>query len=492
MLPKTLKYGSKVESVQAKSFRSNIQPQSGTSTYGLGDTIIINIPTRSNLLLNTQDSYLKFNVSFKNGSSSTNNYARWDNGGCHACISRVKVFHGSNLLEDISEYGLLAKMLFDIQVSGDATYGKYNVMCGTRNDLTVKMPTLVTNATTISGTCIGATGVGGSIQTDLQNMSGMNLQALQTNSGDSVCGSAGMAQGATTTSQTYCINLISLVGTLCPNLYLPLYAMTSAPLRVEITLVDNVNKALASVSAMDTTWSAMQITNCEYVGNFIELSDTGIDMINSSLNGERLQMVFGDYRTYSYSGVTINAAATIAQTQFSIPAKFSSLKSIIVMQRDKGLGATGFFPHSSVVGGITDYTFRIGSGIYPAKAPNTNVEMFCEVMKAIGTMSDLNHCPSIEKVSYSQNVSNAYTAENPASGVSNVGSGSFYIGLDLESYAGSDKSQIFAGYNSNTDDIYLMANISITGSSAYNPLFNAFALFDSVLVFENNTAYVVF
>ena len=478
MLLKTLKYGSKVESVQAKSFRSNIQPQSGTSTYGLGDTIIINIPTRSNLLLNTQDSYLKFNVSFKNGASATTNYARWDNGGCHACISRVKVFHGSNLLEDISEYGLLAKMLFDIQVSGDATYGKYNVMCGTRNDLVCHLPTL-TVPTIYS-------------QSDGTALSALNISSLQVNSGDTICGSAGMAQGATTTSQTYCINFISLVGTLCPNLYLPLYAMTSAPLRVEITLVDSVSKALASVSAMDTAWSAMQITNCEYVGNFIELSDTGIDMINSSLNGERLQMVFGDYRTYSYSGVTINAAATTAQTQFSIPAKFSSLKSIMVTQRDKGLGATGYFPHSSVVGGITDYTFRIGSGIYPAKAPNTNVEMFCEVMKAIGTMSDLNHCPSIEKVSYSQNASVAYTAETAITGISNVGSGSFYIGLDLESYAGSDKSQIFAGYNSNTDDIYLMANISITGSSAYNPLFNAFALFDSVLVFENNTAYVVF
>ena len=50
MLPKTLKYGSKIESAYARSMRSNIQPQNGTGPYNLGDTIIINIPTRNNLV----------------------------------------------------------------------------------------------------------------------------------------------------------------------------------------------------------------------------------------------------------------------------------------------------------------------------------------------------------------------------------------------------------------------------------------------------------
>ena len=43
MLPKNLRYGSKVESASAKSYRSNIAPMNGTGTYGLNDTIIINI-----------------------------------------------------------------------------------------------------------------------------------------------------------------------------------------------------------------------------------------------------------------------------------------------------------------------------------------------------------------------------------------------------------------------------------------------------------------
>ena len=49
MLPKQLKYGSKVESAASKSSRFNIAPQNGTGPYNLGDTIIFQIPTRASL-----------------------------------------------------------------------------------------------------------------------------------------------------------------------------------------------------------------------------------------------------------------------------------------------------------------------------------------------------------------------------------------------------------------------------------------------------------
>jgi hypothetical protein len=50
MIPKNLKYGSKVESAPARSIRSNIQPQVGTR-FGLNEVIQINIPTRQNLVM---------------------------------------------------------------------------------------------------------------------------------------------------------------------------------------------------------------------------------------------------------------------------------------------------------------------------------------------------------------------------------------------------------------------------------------------------------
>ena len=73
----------------------------------------------------------------------------------------------------------------------------------------------------------------------------------------------------------------------------------------------------------------------------------------------------------------------------------------------------------------------------------------------------------------------------------NINSGSFYIGLDLENYAASDRSKIFAGYNSNTDDIYAVLQF-LNAANAATVRFDAFALFDEVVIFENNTCYVKF
>ena len=90
--------------------------------------------------------------------------------------------------------------------------------------------------------------------------------------------------------------------------------------------------------------------------------------------------------------------------------------------------------------------------------------MFAEACKAIASISDLNHHPSIELTSYSNDnsmVNSAASYGDVSVGLgtavlssSAIHSGSFYVGLDLENYANSDKSQIFAGWNSSTDDIY--------------------------------------
>jgi hypothetical protein len=92
MLPKNLKYQSRIESAPSKSYRSNIPPQNGTGNYGFGDTIILNIPTRQNLVLVGTESYLKFDVVFTNPTAG--NYVRWDSCGSHGLIQRLRIFHG--------------------------------------------------------------------------------------------------------------------------------------------------------------------------------------------------------------------------------------------------------------------------------------------------------------------------------------------------------------------------------------------------------------
>ena len=49
MLPKNLKYQSKVESAASRSSRINIAPNNGTGPYSLGDTLIFNFPTHGKI-----------------------------------------------------------------------------------------------------------------------------------------------------------------------------------------------------------------------------------------------------------------------------------------------------------------------------------------------------------------------------------------------------------------------------------------------------------
>ena len=473
MLPKTLKFGSKIESAYARSQKSNIAPQNGTGPYLLGDTIIINIPTRSNLCLVPSESYLKFNVNIANGSTSANAF-RWDSCGAHGVIQRIRIFHGSNLLQDIDNYGMLAKMLFDLQMPTDATYGKYNLLCGTRSDLVLKMPTVgnADSATTVSE---------------------KGFAVNQINSGDRVESTAALVTASTgTATNTYCLSLISLVGLLCSQNYIPLFEMTSAPLRVEIQLVDSIVKALNVLNTAGTVASTMNLSNVEYVGNFIELGDPAIAMIKDSLGGSPLQFVVPDYRNYAYNFPLTNGSS--ASLAMPIAAKFSSVKALFIAVREYGFGAISYFPYSSVSRNIQDYQFRIGPNVFPPKVSNTLPEMFAECLKATGSISDINQQPSIDKTSYSLITSlNSAALLDTATSVSNQQSGSFYIGIDLENYANAPKDQIFTGYNTNTEDIYAMINYNTqTGATAANCRFDAFCNFDCVVICENQTAYIRF
>ncbi len=477
MLPRQLKYDSKVNSCASKCTRVNIIGQNGSS-YNLGDTLILNIPTSHNRVLCCPESYLKFNLNITNGSGAAASF-RMDSGGAHQLIDRIRIWHGSNLLQDISSYGLLAKIFFDLQVSSDASYGKHSMLSGQRSDLwCTPCNNVAANANIETTIACFNNGMHG-----LQINSGMDL-------GDQI------ANNATTTAAgnvqpTFCLNLISLIGTLCSNNYLPLFAMTGSPLRVEVSFIDQLNKGICC--APTGTGATMQITNCEYVANFIELSDEAMSIVSSSLGGQPLQFVFPSYSNYQYNSIPTSGG----QVNIPVAAKYSSLKSLITTQRDQYATDT-FFPGSSVTSNISNYYYRIGPQIIPAKAPATLTEMFSECLKAVGSMSDLNLAPSIDSLSFMLRNSQAVALETSTLGKTN--SGSFYIGLDLEQYSNSSKQECFTGMNTNVDDVFLViqyltditdhAVMPTTKATGSNIRYDTFAMFDALLVCENNTAFV--
>ena len=183
-LPKNCLYTNKINSSYARNYMSVIQPQNGDAN--LGDTIIFNIPTGNNLVMSGADTVLKFTLTLKGGATAhTANTVKLNKCGAYGCFQRVRIFHSGALLSDIDNYANLMDMIIPITQSSDDVASKYNILAGTDS------------------------GGGASF-----NPSGT------------------IATGSEATSQNYCIPFMSILS-LTPN-YVPLFAMTGSPLRVEI------------------------------------------------------------------------------------------------------------------------------------------------------------------------------------------------------------------------------------------------------------------
>lgn len=451
MIPSNLKFQSKVESASARRYLTQIQPQGGTGTYNAGDTIIINIPTRNNTALIPSECYLRGNFNLILSGAATS--SALESCGWHNFIQRCRVFHGSNLLEDIDNYGQLAKVLYDYQVPEDAVKGRYAITSGTNEEYS-------------------SVGVAAAA---LQNVRSVNR------------GRALGALGATTTSFPFAINLVSLVGALSGEKYLPLWEMTGAPLRVEIVLQSSLIRSMMVEGGAGLNFTA---TGINYCGEFLELPDSAISAIKAG-SSNPLQMVVPSWRTYTNSASLSNAVQT--QVSFPIPAKFSSLKNILVVTRQTA-GLAAQYPSSHCAFGVGSansigYQFRVGSEVLPSTAPTSFPEIYSEALKCFGSIADLQNQPSIDNTAFSLNVPNTIAGLVEAS---TEDSGSFTIGIDMEIFQNVDKASIFSGTNTNTSDIFSIINYFNNSGAAITVLQTAMASFDQVLVFENGVCYARF
>ena len=445
MIPANLKFQSKVESAPARRYLTQIQPQGGTGTYNPGDTITINIPTRANTALIPSESYLRGNFVITRTAAPTASCL--ESCGWHNFIQRIRVFHGSNLLEDIDNYGQLAKILYDYQAPEDAVKGRFAITSGTNEEFS-------------------AVGVAG----------GALLNARSVNRGRA------LGVFAASTTFPFAINLVSLVGALAGEKYLPLWEMTAAPLRVEIVLQSSLNRAMMVEGGTVLNFTA---TGINYAGEFLELPDSAVAAIKAG-SSSPMQMVLPSWRSYTNSASV--PATTQTQVSFPIPAKFSSLKNIVVATRSTA-GADALYPSSHCAFGVGSansigYQFRVGSEVLPSTAPTTFPEIYNEAVKCFGSLADLQVQPSIDNTAFSLNAPNTISGLVEAS---TEDSGAFLIGIDMEVYQNADKASIFAGTNTNTSDIFAIINYFT--ANATTVLQTAFACYDQVLVYENGVCY---
>ena len=71
-------------------------------------------------------------------------------------------------------------------------------------------------------------------------------------------------------------------------------------------------------------------------------------------------------------------------------------------------------------------------------------------------------------------------------------SNTFILGCDLEVYANAEEDAIFSDYNSTTDDIFIQLQFGGLANAIAALRFDFYALYSSILVCENNTAYCKF
>jgi hypothetical protein len=451
-LPRNLQYVNAIQSSYARNYQSNIAPQNGLGPYSVGETIIINIPTSRNTVLSGGDSVLKFNLTVTNGGTA-NNFIRLGAAGAHGVIQRIRLWHGSTLLSDIDDYACLVAMCMSIQESGDRSHGIQSILAGTESVAVVQSPIPAVVDGTPAATVYG-------VAEPLHCGERLNV--------------AQVAGNAVTTARTFCIPLMNFLS--YSEKYCPLYAMTGSPLRVEIQLVDSPLKAVCSAQALAT----FTVSNVEYIGNFMELSDSGMEKVQMA-SGPQMKWVVQDWRSYSHTATVADSA------EISVPVacKFNSLRSLMTSYRTKSAGAATFYANGSHHLGLQSYTVRIGSRVVPTKAPATKSEMFSELIRAFGSIADLNHEPNISSAVYADVQAPVANDELVAYPTINTHQNAFYTGLDLESYSNSGMGNVYQGMNTSTEDVFLTLNYASAGTTAGAVKINTFAYYDQVIIIEN-------
>lgn len=446
-VPTQLKYNNKSNSAYARSYTSNIMPQQAGG-YTAGTTINIHIPCTNNTVLAGTESMLKFTLTVNNGGAVSTS-ARFGAAGAHGVIQRLRLWHGSNLIEDLDNYGNLVARMMAMQQSGDSASGKMNILCGTSSSY-------------YAGTSVRKMVAG----ERLNGAADWPIYAV----GPPVAGSY---------TQTFCLNLMSIVGSLSSK-YIPLYAMSQSgiPLRLEIQLVSATNLFVNSVVAL----GAFSLTNVEYIAQYIEL---GADAMNTvtSFSGPQTQFSVTGYRNFAFVSTLSGAAAT--QVNFAVPAKFASLKSLFLTTRSRHMGAATFHAMGSNLFSLESYNVRIGSRVVPAQAPRSVVEFFVEALKALGSPADLNQCCWCDRDVYAQSIPVANIEVANLASVTGV-EGQFLVGLDCESYSGASSDAIYQGLNTSTEDVYWILNYpAAPGAADIVVRYDTYAMFDALIVIQD-------
>lgn len=377
-LPQDLRYELKPVSASARQYLQNIAPTSG-STFSPGNVIRINIPCgRPNTAYQPHQSYLKFSVNVAAQDAVIDHNAQ-------SVIQRLTVYHGSNLLEDIQQYNVAVAALHDMMTDGSEA------------------------------------GRQGAIN------AGFQASAVGTTSNTVCRNGVSMTAGA---AKTFCVPLMSgVVGTLLGK-NLPVGEMGAGDLRIEIELAPFADCLRSAAHGSNPT--GYTVSDVEYVCSFVEVSQGAMDDIRRA-HGGRYAISSESYRNYTES-ITAGAGEKVVL----IPAKFSSLKTLVcALRADDNAGDVNANTISSrAKGAMTQYQFRLAGGLSLPSQPvdcTDGAQPIAELQRAYHALG----------VSNSQTMFNAtqfnLPTGKPAGGAiqTDANHGSYLFGINLDAFGAS-------------------------------------------------------
>lgn len=422
-LTSDVRYGMKPSSVRCRSYRASV-PSSNKTVFAPQDTAQLFIPARRNAFLDTKNSFMRFTLKNNNA-----NNAIYVDGTGASIIQRLDVYHGSNMLESVQDYGVLMSYLTDFQLNTSQRAG----------------------LETAYGTTSNRQGV--------------------------------VLAGGGTVQKTFCMPILSgVVGCLNEKM-LPL--SLADDVRLEVSFATNTLGVVQAV-ASETDWS---VINLELELNILELSDEGMRMVESFTPFTSPIYMHGTSFRHFSSTLANNSEG---QQSMLVPARYASLKNLICLPR-RSTEITSVTSHSlssRVNPNIETYWWRIGSLVVPQKAvtlKNGNTtggygEAFIELLRSWNNISSPEFSSSVTAAYY--NKANTVDATSgvavPSAGATSY-QNAFAISTELENISNRSDT-ILSGTNTLNSQIFFEYTNNTAVTAAYTLDF--FANYDHILTLD--------
>lgn len=411
------------------------------SSYNGGDVVRVELNTgRKGQYLFPTDSFIEFKISInsQNGLNAGNIFI---DGTIFSIFQRLRVIHGSTVLEDTLHVNRLWNALYDIQVTESERRG-----AGVN---------MLINDTTAAG---GGHVFNAGMQGTLIKVHAANDVAVQSN--------------------VYDVSFMipsALLGSLATKA-LPLGLMNSSSIYLELELAP-ANVAFVSEN-QNVVINSYTITDIYYNAKIAYLPGD-VDAALIQTLGDRVELP-----AFAYKAELKSVAAGAAAFNDKFAFNFSSVKSFYWWITNQ-VTAVGSITKRSVTSrtkaGATDYYLTINGEAYPSQAIANPSRMYMELVRSFDGLVDTSFGGIIAYRNYTRDTHT--TADDVITVAPNtIAEKRFIAGIDLDRF--NHSSDVL---NSGTSTIGQTTNLVINFAAGLNEACNLYAavLYDVIFVLEN-------